>query len=176
MLKLTFYPESDQPEFIEAAQQYQKIWDKDGRKIAKTMEKMSKLKFVEKFINTLVFEGISSSHPLRLRASYPDGVKKATLIHELGHRLISGNELNAAPDGRKLDNLASHQLLNLILYDVWVDLYGEKFAEENVRVESERVPFYEEAWKWALSFDKGSRIKKFGDLIAEAQNNEGVAL
>ena len=44
-------------------------------------------------IRAIVYEGISNSGykriPMRMRASYPPDTKRATLVHELAHRLIS---------------------------------------------------------------------------------------
>lgn len=91
MLQINFYPESDKKEFIKAAKEYQKIWDKEGKKIIKTIEKISGFKFKTKFINAVTFEGVSYSLPLRLTSSYPLKFKRATLIHELCHRLLVDN-------------------------------------------------------------------------------------
>jgi hypothetical protein len=86
---LNFEPESEK--FAEAAKEYEAIWASDGARIIQTMEKKSGLKFEESEVQVIVFEGMSSSGfreiPMRMRASYPSDTKKATLIHELGHRL-----------------------------------------------------------------------------------------
>jgi hypothetical protein len=88
-LRLNFTPESEK--FNEATKQYQSIWEAEGRRMAEAMEQVSGLKFQETDIQVIVYEGVSYSgfgdRPMRLRASYPEGVKKATLVHELGHRL-----------------------------------------------------------------------------------------
>lgn len=169
MLKITFYPESDKAEFIKAAKEYQDIWDSEGEKIIETMERISGLRFVEKFINAIVYEWISFSFPLRLRASYPLDIKKATLIHELGHRLLAGNKITKK--GKNFRALEIHKPLYLILYDIWVNLYGEDFAKKNVKIESERHEDYKEAWEWVLSFDKETRTKKFTELTSKSLSN-----
>ena len=66
----------------------------------------------------------------RLRGSYPEATKRATLIHELGHRLQ--NDLFT----REEDD---HPALFLWLYDVWTALYGPEFARQQVEVESART-------------------------------------
>ena len=84
-------------------------------------------------IKAIVFEGISNSgykwKPMRMRASYPPDTKRATLVHELAHRLIA--DLSSW-------NLEEHPIIFLFVYDVWVKLWGQEFADEQVAVESER--------------------------------------
>ena len=53
--------------------------------------------------------------------------KKATLVHEMGHRLSF-----LLPRTAELDD---HRLLYLFLYDVWTDLYGRAFADRMVAIE-----------------------------------------
>jgi hypothetical protein len=86
-----------------------------------------------------------------LRASYQYATKKATLVHELGHRLIAKQS--------KADN---HPILFLFLYDVWVELWGKEFADEQVAIESNRRGLYdyEGAWREALSISSAERKKK----------------
>ena len=85
------------------------------------MERGSGLTFLENHVNAVVFEGVSQSgagdRPMYLRASYPADVKKATLVHEHGHRLIA--QLRIRPT-----DLDEHRVLFLFLYDVWESLWG----------------------------------------------------
>ncbi|KPV63354.1 MAG: acetyltransferase [Candidatus Bathyarchaeota archaeon BA1] len=164
MLAIKFYPESDKPEFIQAAQEYQDIWNKEGKRIVDVIEKTSGLKFVEKSINALVFEGRSCSYPLLLRESYPKEVKKAMLIHELCHRLLSGNNVKIEAKDSTKKSLEVHKAINLILYDIWAELYGRSFADRMVEKESKLAIVYRKAWKWALSFNKEDGAKKFLEL------------
>src|SRR5690349_1792564 len=86
--RIVFQPDSDR--FSEAAREYDVTWVHDGARITAAMEAASGLKFEDGEIKALVLEVSSSSgykdEPMRLRASYPPDTKKATLIHELGHR------------------------------------------------------------------------------------------
>jgi len=165
MLTITFYPDSDEDALIQASEDYQNIWDNEGEDIVSKIAEISNLKFIEKYINAVVFEGMSFSHPLSLRASYTAETKKATLIHELCHRLTFGNNLKHPTDNENLQ-LTIHKKINLILYDIWVELYGEKFADEQVEIESKRQPFYKEAWNWALKYSKSERAENFSKLKA----------
>jgi hypothetical protein len=161
-LRLNFTPESEK--FNEATKQYQSIWEAEGRRMAEAMEQVSGLKFQETDIQVIVYEGVSYSgfgdRPMRLRASYPEGVKKATLVHELGHRL--NTQLRSR--SKELDE---HRVLFLYLYDVWTKLYGKSFADEMVEVEKKRKGLYDygSAWVWALSLSEGERAAKFKEVV-----------
>jgi len=155
----------------EAAREYQAVWDAEGDRIVDAMEGVSGLKFVETRIEAIVYEGISRSgsqnSPMMMRASYPAATKKATLIHELGHRFIS--QLKRRP--RDLDE---HRVLFLVLYDIWLKLYGKGFADEQVDVEQARrgVYDYRAAWEWALSLNEGQRAARFKGIATA--NRGGV--
>ncbi len=166
MLKINFYPDSDREDRLigvkKGMKEYKDIWEKDGEKIVETIESVSNLSFVESEINAIVY--ISSlnprSIPLSLRANALIVRKKGTLVHELCHRLISGNGFRIKVKDRKEFSLEVHKLLNLILYDIWIDVYGEQLAKSNLDYES-GIPSYKEAWEWALSFSKKERAEKF---------------
>ena len=161
-LNLTFSPESEKYE--QATAEYQAIWTAEGKKITEAMESVSGLKFSEKDVRVIVYEGVSWSgyrdKPMKLRASYPSDIKKATLVHELGHRLIVPISI---PKGKQLDE---HKVLFLILYDIWEKLYGREFADHAVEVEKKRkgIYDYESAWQWALSLSKEERAAQFKEL------------
>ena len=162
-LKINFYPDSGDPKILQATKEYQLIWKSEGEKIIKTINKITGLKFKAKFFNIIVFEGMSHSFPLRLRASYPNNVKTAALIHETCHRLLTESNV----DHFRKDALEQHKELYLVLYDIWEDLYGEKWANENVLVESKRQEFYKQAFDWALSMDQEQRQDKFKETFTK---------
>ncbi len=88
---------------------------------------------------------------IRLKASYSEPYRRATLVHEMGHRL-------ALTLPRSID-LDDHRLLYLFLYDVWTELYGKAFADRMVRIER-RIPGgydYDAAWSWALAMTREER-------------------
>ncbi len=115
---------SSAAEFDDATSAYAQIWQNEGSKITKAMERISKIEFNGRSIQAIIFGGMSSSgegdKPMYLRASYRPETKKATLIHELGHRLLADIPITS--------EIQEHNKLFLILYDVWVDLYGTEFA------------------------------------------------
>jgi hypothetical protein len=159
-VEMEFMPES--PKFEAAAATYTDIWHKEGPRMVEVMEKVSGIRFAERRVRAIVYEGVSYSgfgdRPMHLRASYPDEVKRATVVHELGHRLLSGI--------RTRDDIDEHRKLFLVLYDVWVALYGPDFADRMVLVERGRKGLYDydSAWTWALALSPEQRAARFGGL------------
>ena len=157
--RIQFVPESET--FAAAVGEYERIWAADAARISRTMQQVSGLTFSDTAITAVVFEGVSSSGfrdtPMRLRASYPIDTKRATLIHELGHRLQS-------PLFRQQDE--EHGPLFLWLYDVWVALYGKEFADAQVLVEKRRRGPYPRAWDEALALSPGERAARWKAIVA----------
>lgn len=169
-MKINFYPDSDKEDLIKAANEYSQIWQELGSRIVEAYKRVTGLYFVEKEINAIIFEKPSFSHPLTLRASYPLDIKKGTLIHELGHRLLAGN--NAEINTTKIDvSLKIHKQLFLILFDVWKELFGLEFAKTMVAEERKRGEIYDNAWNWAQTFDKEKRQQLFHSSIVKKTLN-----
>jgi hypothetical protein len=157
--RLEFVPESET--FAAAVGEYERIWAADAARIVHTMQEISGLTFTDTAVTAIVFEGVSSSGfrdtPMRLRASYPLDTKRATLVHELGHRLQS-------PLFRRQDE--EHGPLFLWLYDVWVRLYGQEFADAQVAVERRRRGPYPRAWDEALALSPRERAERWRAIVA----------
>lgn len=160
-VSFTFTPQDQS--FASAAEDYRRVWVDEGSRIAEAMERTAALSFTENHVEVVVFEGVSMSggngRPMYLRASYPADVKKSTLVHELGHRLIA--QLRNRPA-----DLDEHRVLDLFLYDVWESLWGKDFADQQVIVESGRTGLYDYAgaWRWAMSLSKAERASRFADI------------
>jgi hypothetical protein len=156
--RLEFVPESET--FASAVGEYERIWAADAARIVRTMEEVSGLTFTDTAVTAIVFEGVSSSGfrdtPMRLRASYPLDTKRATLIHELGHRLQS-------PLFRREDE--EHGPLFLWLYDAWVRLYGKDFADAQVAIEKRRRGPYPRAWDEALALSPKERAERWKAIV-----------
>ena len=161
-VSITFTPQSQR--YAKQAEEYRRLWANEGTRMIQVMERVSGLKFVETEVTALIYEAPSNSgspsSPMNLRASYPTDVKKATLIHELSHRM--NFQLKKRP--KELDE---HRILFLYLYDVWESLYGKDFADQQVEVESGRKGLYdyESAWKWVLSMNKDERASRFAEIL-----------
>ena len=162
--RLEFVPASET--FAAAVGEYERIWATDAARIVRAMQDASGLTFTDTVITAVVFEGVSSSgygdEPMRLRASYPIDTKRATLIHELGHRLQS-------PLFRRQDE--EHGPLFLWLYDVWVSLYGKEFADAQVTVEKARRGVYLRAWNDALALSAKQRAARWKAIVANQRRN-----
>jgi hypothetical protein len=165
-VELRFVPASD--DFAAAVREYGQIWTADGARVVAAIERISGLSFVyDQFVDTsitaTVLEKPSSSgfrdrSGMELRASYPSDTKRATLIHELGHRVMAGLYRRDEEE---------HGALFLWLYDVWVALYGKAFADEQVIVERRRGGPYPKAWDEAMHLSATERAAQWRAILAE---------
>lgn len=138
-MDIKFNPKFKNGDLIKATKEYENIWHEDGKRIVEEIEKYSNLKFKTDKIDAIVFEGISKSKPLQLRASIPFDYKKAVLIHELCHILFVNNNVKI--------NSEIHIELSPIIYNVWVKLYGKDFADKMVNIEKNQGKVYKKAWE-----------------------------
>ena len=149
-----------EPGFAPASGEYRRLWESDGARIVEALERTAGTPFPPGRIEIVVSEGRPMAsydgRTIRLRASYSPDYKKATLVHELGHRLAF-----AFPRGSGLDD---HRLLYLFLYDAWTDLYGQDYADRMVSIERRIAPAYEEAWAWALAMTREERQARLAAL------------
>lgn len=164
-VSIRFVPAADS--FMSAAREYERLWSAEGPRIIHAMERVSGLAFVSPlFADTAIVANVrevpSSSgfreSPMTLRASYPADTRKATLVHELGHRLMHGLFRREEEE---------HQYLFLWVYDVWVMLYGKTFADEQVAVERGRRGPYPAAWDYALKFTPAERAAQWTTVLSE---------
>lgn len=171
---LTFTPESKTPAFEAASAEYRSIWAAEGARVIEAMERLTTLRFPQKNIKIQVFEGpsnasllfdragvpVGSRDPMRLRASYSADNKKGALVHELGHRM----NLNLRTRPRDLDE---HRLLFLYLYDLYVDLYGNQFADEQVAFGRtlKGLYDYDAAWTWTLAMTRDERAARWAGVL-----------
>lgn len=155
---ISFTPTSAQ--YAEAAGEYRRLWQAEGTRIVAAMEAATGLAFPAARVDAIVSEGRPMAsfdgRVIRLRASYSPAYKKATLAHEIGHRLTF-----TLPRDSGLDD---HRLLYLFLYDVWTDLYGREYADHMVSIERRIGPAYESAWTWALAMSREERQARLAAL------------
>lgn len=160
--RLDFQPSSTR--HAAAAEEYREIWRTEGERISAALEKATGLKMERGPIRTIVFNGISSSGypgwPMRMRADLAPDTKRATLVHELAHRLVS--DLT----GRYEDD---HPVIFLFVYDVWVELWGREFADAQVAVEARRTGRYDYAgaWRQALALGTEGRAARWHQFVRE---------
>ena len=162
LINITFHPESDDPSFVAASAEYQAIWNSSGHSFVRALEAKTGLALPDISLNALVFEGTSRAYPLILRASYSSDIKASTLVHELGHRLLTANGLR--PEFGQDFHIYSHKLLNLFLYDTYLELFGEEKATQAVAYESNLRPSYRECWQWTLELSEVERAARFDSI------------
>ncbi|HET9429293.1 MAG TPA: hypothetical protein VFO69_13130 [Allosphingosinicella sp.] len=141
------------PDLAEPAEAYRRIWETDGSRIVRSMEEIVGVEYPASAIEVIISKGrpmtAFDGRTIRLRAGYSPNYMKATMVHELGHRL--------AFTLRRLPGLDDHELLYLFLYDVWTDLYGQPFADRMARIERRIGPSYAAAWDFALGLSRDER-------------------
>ena len=150
--------------FGAATEEYRDIWAQEGSRIVAAMERATGLHFEPGPIEVSVYEGTSYSgekggRPMLLRASYQAETKRGTLVHELAHRL-------AADVPFKGDH---HELIFLFVYDVWVDLWGQEFADGQVKIEGLRkgIVDYDSIWKRTLALPSAERARRLREIIGQ---------
>lgn len=147
-----------------AADTYQRIWNEYGQRIVEALESRTCLTFAERSVAAVIADGVSHSggpeHPMQLRASYQDHMKKSTLVHELGHRHLWQLV-------ERMEELDGHQTLFLVLDLVWADVWGEAFALAGVEGESGWRANYDYAatWAWARSLSPLQRADLWSRLL-----------
>lgn len=163
MIDIKFFPDSDREDFSSAVKEFENIWQAEGKGILQAWVEVTGLSFKETYINAVIFNGISHSHPLSFRYNLDSISKKRVLIHELGHRLLS-----AHIPGKVASSLEVHKGLDLVLYDVYLKLGGEELADGAVEWDCNLPrPEYKEAWEWALKFSDEERNKKFKQVLEQ---------
>jgi hypothetical protein len=137
------------------------------------MEKVTGHPYPGGAVDVLVGKGtpmtVFGGRRMSLKASYPLYYKRATLVHELGHRL--------AFTMPRSDDLDEHRLLYLFLYDVWADLYGTEYADRMVAIERriEGRYDYAAAWDWALAMTRSERQARLAALRPQRENAPATA-
>lgn len=153
-----------EPEFAESAATYEARWNEEGGRIVAALERAAGIRFPADPIEVIVRDGAPMTtydgRTIRLRAHYPINAWRATISHELGHRLAQ-----ALPRTAGIDD---HRLLYLFLYDALTDLYGSGFADQVVRIERRFADAYDydAAWRWALSMTRTERQARLRHIIA----------
>lgn len=86
-------------------------------------------------------------------------IKKGSSLYKILSNYLEGIKLGIIEERFEV-TLKVHKALDLILYDIWADLYGENFAESMVAIESNFSDLsYKKAWQWALSLNRKERAK-----------------
>jgi len=162
MIDIKFTAAEELDDVKNAALVYSGIWRSEGEIITNFIEAVTGLGFKGNNFFASIQNSASRSKPLQLDARYKSFGKRSTLIHELMHILLYQNGLDRNEVGG--NSLESHKKLDLVLYDVWDEIYGKSFADEALEREKKWGKMYEEAWNWALTFTKEKRKEEFEKL------------
>jgi hypothetical protein len=168
---ITFTPV--QPEFASAAREYRQLWCDEGARIVQALEETSGQPFpatpIEVFVANATPMTAYDGRTIWLKASYPAYYKRATLVHELGHRLSF--TMARAPD------LDDHRLLYLFLHESWSQLYGTTFADRMAQAERRIRGRYDYAgaWDWALAMTPEQRRERLAPLRTAAPGSTAQA-
>ena len=121
--------------------EYKMIWLLEGEKIQKAFSKIIGLEFKEDVIKLLINEGLNGSNSAGdsvtsiMNFRYNNRCKIGTFLHELSHRIAL--EYNMFEISQQLYGFVEiHELLDLFLYDVIKELYGQEAADLRVEYES----------------------------------------
>jgi hypothetical protein len=145
-----------------ATAEYRDLWCADGARIVATMERLAGHPYPGGSVKVLISNNTPMTafggRSMTLKASYPTYYKRATLVHEIGHRL--------AFTMKRSGELDEHRLLYLFLYDTWSELYGPDYAERMVSIERRIQGRYDyaAAWDWALGLSRAERQAKLQTL------------
>lgn len=103
---------------------------------------------------------------------YNNRCKLGTILHELSHRIVMEHSLyEKAKNIYALNDI--HELIDLFLYDIIVELYGEEAANLRVEYESNfEDAIYKNSWHKALSFDFKERQLMLKEIVKECLNEE----
>jgi len=153
------------PEYAAASAEYRQLWCTEGSRIMAAMERVTGFPYPAGTVEVAVVSGTPMTafggRSMSLKARYPLYYKRATLVHELGHRLAFTMPRTAGLD--------DHRLLYLFLYDVWFDLYGAEYADTMVAIERRITGRYDYAgaWGWALGLTRAERQARLAALRAQ---------
>jgi hypothetical protein len=159
------FTEAD-PKLAAASAEYRELWCSEGAQVMAAMTRLTGYPYPGGAVEALVGNGTPMTafggKAMSLKGSYPLYYKRATLVHELGHRL--------AFTMPRTGDLDEHRLLYLFLYDVWDDLYGRDFADRMVSIERRIAGRYDyaAAWDWALGMTRAERQARLAQLRARA--------
>jgi len=164
-VRLTFVPVAE--EYAPAAREYAALWAAEGARIVAVLERVSGLRFITPaYADTVILVRVAERPaesgfrqvPMIMRASYPPETRRATLMHELGHRLQSGLFRREEDE---------HAPLFLWLFDAWVEVTGEEAASRQVEVEKRRGGPYPAAWDAAMALSREERSRRWAAIREE---------
>lgn len=169
--------------------QYQRMWQEHGQRVLQVFCDVTGLEFQQNLITARVYPDNRAFAGARYQAMHlpansysPENAKLIVMVHELCHRLLSGNALGTVGLGLVPHNNTSdpqaqefeHRHTYLFEYDVIDAALGSEYAQL-CREQEERSdingPHYK-AWAWAMRMSKAKRQRALKILVAQALPRE----
>ena len=175
-MKLIIY--TDDNKYNMHCNEYKILWAIEGERIQYAFKKILFLPFKEKEILLLINSGANFSNDSGeteesiMNFRYNNRCKLGTILHELSHRIVM--EYSLFEKAKKIYNLEDiHELIDLFLYDVIVELYGKEAANLRVEYESNFEDLiYKNSWDKALSFSYEDRQIMLKKIVKECLNEK----
>lgn len=171
-MKIVFRIKPDESFEVQLARlQYQQFWDANEAQIKESFYRHTGLRFRQQIITVHVHNGYWSRAgvqgvPMRLTCHFGKNTGPGiVLLHELAHRLLMGHDI--APSGVAANRTYTyHRQIDLFLFDIWSDIFGETLAVQAVEAEQAISFAYEVAWDWALGKSSSQRQATLKRIIA----------
>lgn len=153
--------------------EYKVLWSVEGEKIQNAFEKILSIPFKEDKVSLLINSGMNfsndsgESEESMMNFRYNNRCKLGTFLHELSHRIIM--EYSLFEKAKKIYDMNDiHELIDLFLYDIIVELYGKAAADLRVEYESNfENQLYKDSWNKALAFKYEERQSMLRRIIKE---------
>jgi len=173
-MQLIIKPAKDKANYLYLtleANEYRELWKRHARKLRASIRTITSLDFRQRTITAQVRMGTYGEagwyHKAMALPTDPGnhGLKLMTLVHELSHRLMTGNGFTMADFGiedrigKDTDAIVDfqHRLIYLFEYDVMCNAHGDEGGElcrtyDELGQESNgaNAEPYKRAWQWAM--------------------------
>jgi len=167
----------DTPLQERAVVEYSSWWRRDGGTVMRELERVTGASLRPQQIDVLICDcrswSGSAGTAMHLRGYDVAATRQATLTHELVHRYLE----QMAIDPGCYDDV--HQVVSLVLYEAWSELWGRGFVERHAAIESEWSDRYRSAWADVLAWSQSRRSAERQRLLhacraASRRANEGT--
>lgn len=154
--------------------EYEALWLAYGEKIQQAFKTITGLSFREEIIEAIVgdyksnFAGHSLSEPMLFRFSVRH--KLGTILHELAHRFLLEYQFQYTGI---VEN--DHELIDLFLYDIIQEAFGEGAAKERLNYEltfpETEIP---QAWDKIMKYSKLKRQELWKSVVRNINFEENI--
>lgn len=183
-MRLIIKPGDDSLETILLTGPYQRLWWEHSHAILTAFHQVTGLSFRQSTITALVYPSHKGEsgwyhHAMRLPGKFSDkNDPLIVLVHELSHRLLSGNALYfEAQFSRTLSQEYAHRLSYLFDKDVIQEALGGKHARRYMEAKSalcEMSNGHTRAWHWVSSLSPEVKRRAVRRLVDYTPSQDEV--